>query len=326
MKIQHIPYEFIKADPRWEYRRGTNNIQLSKSLKIKGVLSPFIMVQQENRICLVDGFKRYRLISHYKVSTVPAMLYAQDQAEDGFFHGLILNSCQRPLNIIEKSAVVKIVNQFGFEEFQRKIYDYLDIPNSRRFIQKYIEINQLPEPAKEYFHEFQFSFRQLERVLAVSISQLLPWINAAKQIRIKAQDFVSLVEILSDISLRENIAVDKLFSILKIEELINSDWTPQQKSANLKKYLHQKRYPMLHQIQKNIEEHVSSIQKSCTLPLEVIWDKSLERPGFWIKIHLMDSGKIEDLQLLAQQHQFTINLNKLFNIMFELSEEPYEAT
>jgi len=326
VKIQHIPYEFIKADPRWEYRRGADDHSLPRSLKIKGVLSPFIMVQQENRFCLVDGFKRHRLISKDKVSTVPAWLYAQDKVEEGFFHGLILNSSQRPLNIIEKSSVVRIVNQVGSEDFQRKIYDYLDMPNNPRFIHKYLEIDQLPEFAKEYFHQFQFSFRQLERVLPVSFSQLQPWINAAKQIRIKAQDFVSLVEILSDISLRENIGINTLFNVLEIEELINKNWTQQQKSACLKKHLHQKRFPMLHRIQKNMEEHVRSIQKSSSIPLEFMWDKSLESPGFWLKIHLMDERKIEELQSLVQQHQFIADLKKLFDLIFDLSEEPHETT
>ncbi len=173
MKVQHILYEFIEAEPIWEYRLDIRDSHLLKSLEIKGVLSPFILVQQKNKFCLIDGFKRYRFFNNRTVSTIPAMLYSEENVEDAFFHGIILNETQRPLSVIEKSHVIKILHQFEKEEYRSKIYDFLGIPNKKRFIQKYLHINKLPHYSKKYFHEFQFGLRQIERILPSSISSLV---------------------------------------------------------------------------------------------------------------------------------------------------------
>jgi len=325
MKVQHILFEFIEAEPIWEYRLDIRDTHLLKSLEIKGVLSPFILVQQKNKFCLIDGFKRYRFFRNRTVSTIPAMLYSEENVEDAFFHGIILNETQRPLSVIEKSQVAKILHQFEKEEYRDKIYDFLGIPNKKRFTQKYLHINKLPHYAKKYFHEFQFSLRQIERILPSSISKLKEWIKLSYSLRLKAQEFVNLVEILSDISLRENVSVDILYHEFKISEFLDTDWTIQQKASHLKRHLHQIRYPLLSRIHKNVEEHITKLKKATTLPMEIHWDKTLERPGYSLLFYLEHKEKIKELQELILNRRFEKDLEKLFKILINSLEEIDEA-
>ena len=316
MNIQHIICKSIQPDPKWKYRSDKEDSILIKSLKLKGALSPLVLLQDKNHFVILDGFKRFQILKDNSASKVPAFLYSASDAKDGFLHGLLLNETRYPLSTIEKSNVMKIIQTFSDDEdFQGHVYNFLDIPAKRQFIKKYLSINAFPEEAKKYFHKFQFSLRQIERITPVSISSLLPWIQLAHELHLKAQEFVNLVEIICDISITKNEPVDILYKKLKINDLLKQESNPQQKSSNLKGYLHQKRYPMLTSIQKEITGQVNQIQKKSNLPIQVGWDKTLEQTGYWFTIFLENDDSIAQLKNLLEANELGDDLKKLFKII-----------
>lgn len=342
MTVQHILYKSIRPDPKWKYRLyevvdlNREDPVLAKSMTLAGVLSPLVLLQDQNDFVILDGFKRHRFLEDNAALKVPSFLYSIQQAKEGFLHGLVLNEARQPLSVIEKSNVVKIVQSFSNakgvdEDFQNQIYDFLDIPPQRQFIRKYLAINAFPDSAKKYFHEFQFSLRQIERIMPVSIPGLLLWIELAQGLRIKAQEFVQLVEIIWDISLRENTPVDQLYENLGIKELFKSNQPISQQLSDLKDFMYQKRYPLLHQIQGRIEKQIAQVRKESKLPLQISWDKNLEQSGYWINIYLDNENTITDFRKLLESSELEDGLKKLFRIIikglvYDLVEENSHET
>jgi hypothetical protein len=327
MNIQHILCKSIQPDPKWKYRFDKEDSILSKSLKLKGALSPLVLLQDKNHFVVLDGFKRFQILKDNSASKVPAVLYSVSDAKDGFLHGLLLNETRYPLSTIEKSNVVKIMQTFSDDEgFQSHVYNFLDIPTKGQFIKKYLSINAFPEEAKKYFHKFQFSLRQIERITPISISSLLPWIQLAHELHLKSQEFVNLIEIICDISINKNEPIDKLYKELKINDILKQDSTPQQKSSNLKSYLHEKRYPMLTSIQKEVTDQVNQIQKKSNLPIQVGWDKTLEQTGYWFTIYLESDDSIAQLQNLLESNELGDDLKKLFKIIMHSLKRSNETS
>lgn len=320
MTIQHILYKSIRPDPKWKYRLYREDAILAKSIHLAGVLSPLVLLQDQNGFVILDGFKRHRFLQEKAALKVPSFLYSAEQVKEGFLHGLVLNAARQPLSVVEKSNVVKIIQSIGDakgvdETFQNQIYSFLDIPPQRRFIQKYLAIHAFPEEAKQYFHEFQFSLRQIERIMPVSITALLPWIRLAQNLRIKAQEFVQLVETIWDISLQENMQVYQLYDKLGISNLLKPKQPLAQQVSTLKTFLHQERYPLLNQIQSNIERQIARIRRKSKLPIQISWDKSLEQTGYWVNIYLDNESSLSELKELLESAEMENSLRKLFHII-----------
>ena len=327
MTIQHISFKAIRTDPKWKYQFDEEDPILNKSLKLTGVLSPLVLLHDKDEYAILDGFKRHRFLKDNAAVKVPAFLYSNQQAKEGLLHSLALNETRHPLTTIEKSNVVKLTRSFnGDEDFQNKVCDFLDIPFKRQFIQKYLTINAFAEKAKHYFHEYQFSLRQIDRVIPVSIESLLSWINLAEELHIKAQEFVQLVETIWDISIRENIAIDQLYHAFKVDELLRPQSTAQQKSANLKNFLHQKRYPMLNNIQEKMTHQFERVQKYGQLPMKLSWDKTLEQSGYWLNIHLEHQNSVDQLKTSFESPELRSDLKKLFKIIMNNPEDSNETT
>lgn len=334
MTIQHVLYKSIHLDPKWKYRIESEDPILIKSLKLKGVLSPLVLLQDKNNFVILDGFKRHRFFTEIhrseggnSATKVPAFLYSNQEAKEGFLHSLVLNVTRRSLSAIEKSNVVKVIHSHkNDEDFQSQVYDFLDIPPKRPFIQKYLNISAFPEEAKQYFHEFQFSLRQIERIMPGSIQALRHWIHLAQELNIKAQEFVNLVEVIRDISIKGNIPVDALYKKLNIEEIRTGSMTKQQKVASLKKFLDEKRYPMLKHIHKKVTEQIDLIRGKSELPLRVLWDKTLEQSGYELSIPLENENSIDQLQTFLQSPELMNNLKELFPIIINSLEDFDETT
>jgi hypothetical protein len=327
MTIQHILYKSIRPNPKWKYRFDTEDPILTKSLKLKGVLSPLVLLQDKNDFVILDGFKRFQILKDNSAFKVPAILYPAPDAKEGFLHGLLLNETRYPLSTIEKSNVVKIIQSFSDDEdFQNRIYNFLDIPYKRQFTQRYLAINAFPESAKHYFHESQFSLRQIERIAPVSIPSILPWIELARGLLMKAQEFVQLIEAIWDISIKENTAVDQLYHKFNIHEFLKPKSTAQQKSAILKALLHQRRYPMLNSIQEKMIKRSKDIHKKSRLPIQISWDKTLEQSGYWLNIYLEHQNSIDQLQHFFESPELRNDLKKLFGIIMHSPEDFNETS
>jgi len=334
MTVQHILLKSIRPDPKWKYRLEREDPILVKSLKLTGILSPLVLLQDKSGFVILDGFKRYRFLSDTGCDEndntdikLPAFLYSIGEAKEGFLHSLVLNETRRSLSTVEKSNVVKIIQSFKEDEdFQHQVYDFLDIPAKRPFIQKYVNINSFPDEAKQYLHETQFSLRQIERIMPVSTQALLPWIQLAQELNIKAQEFVNLVEIIWDISIKKNIAVDALYQKLNIEEIRNRSLTKQQKVAYLKSFLHEKRYPMLNHVQKKVIEQIDRIREKSKLPLRISWDQALEQSGYQLMIYLENENSINQLQAFLESPELMNNLRELFPILINSLENLDETT
>lgn len=327
MTIQHILYKSIRPDAKWKYRFDEEDPILTKSLKLKGILSPLVLLQDKNDFVILDGFKRFQILKDNSASKVPAILYPVSEAREGFLHGLLLNETRYPLSTIEKSNVVKIIRSFGDDEdFQSRIYNFLDIPYKRQFTEKYLAINAFPEIAKRYFHEAQFSLRQIERIAPVSIPSLLGWMELARELRMKAQEFVQLVEAIWDISIKENIAVDQLYHKFNMDEFMNSTSTTQQKSIKMKEFLYKKHYPMLNSIQEKMIKKSKAIHKKSRLPIQISWDKTLEHSGYWLNIYLEHQNSIDQLQHFFESPELGDDLKKLFEIIMHSPEDSNETS
>lgn len=326
MNIQNILCKSIHPAKKWKYRVDTYNDILKKSLEIKGVLSPLVVLQGKNEFLLLDGFKRYHYLKNKSNKKIPAYLYSKDQAKDGFLHSLLLNETHRPLSTIEKSNVVKLIQIFDDENFKNKVYDFLEIPSKQQFVQKLLTINSYNETAKKYFHDFHFSLRQIDRISPLPIDMLTPWIELAQHLNFKAQEFITIVETIWDISINEKIPIDKLYHKLRIKDQLNTGLTTQQKSAHLKTFLHQTRYPMLSKIQEKVTKQAESIQKKSKFPVRISWDKNLEQSGYWLNIYLDNEDSLHNLKELFESPKSNNDLRKLFKIFIKSLENSDETS
>ncbi|MFQ5583690.1 MAG: hypothetical protein ACE5GL_04580, partial [Calditrichia bacterium] len=61
------------------------------------------------------------------------------------------------------------------------------------------------------------------------------------------------------------------------------------------------------------------------LPLEILWDKTLERPGYSVMLYLEQEEKLKELHNLTENPFFLQDLKKLFKILLNSLEEANET-
>ncbi|NOX37430.1 MAG: ParB N-terminal domain-containing protein [Calditrichaeota bacterium] len=322
-RLVEVERHTILPDTHWRYRIPLpENSTLRRSVQQHGILSPLLLLEKDKKqYFIIDGFQRFEWIQGTRFTRIPARIYPAGQAELAFWKGLQINTSIRPLSVVEKAHVVQHIQGFRDEAIIQAILKDLAIPPKGTFLQIYREIAALPIPMQQYFHQYQFSFRQIERLRALKIETLEPWIRLAIQLRLKAQEFLNIMEMVWDIAVRENLSVAQCYQALSIDELLSREWTPQQKTTFLKNLLHQRRYPLLTRMRNRIDEAAKEIQENAPLPVKIFWDPNLETPGYHLQFYLEKEDDLHRLGELIEEPEFKNRLVQLFSVIRSMEED-----
>ena len=317
MVLKNIPLSRIVADTTYRYRLHEASPALRRAIQQRGVRQPLVGFQTATGIQLTDGFLRWELAQAFQWTEVPVTVHPD--AASAFVESVYVNHSQSPLSVVEKALVVaigkKILDSAAFQE----VIQFLEIPTERQ-VKLLLEIATYPEVARLYFHEQQFSLKQIERLRSVKVENLLPWIELARDLRMKAPEFQQVIEMVWDISVREECSIETCFHRLQIEQFLKPEWTVQQKVQRLKQYLFEHRYPLLHTLRKKLEQQATHLQKISPLPLRIQWDKNLEDMGIWLQFYLEDWDKLNVLAKLLKNPEFAKSLKQYFEIFTQTKE------
>lgn len=138
-------------------------IDLTESIRAKGVLSPLLVVQKGDEYILVAGERRLRAAKNAGLSKVPAMVRVLDEADMAQI-ALIENVQRTDLNAIEEAHGYKaLIERFGYT--QQQLAELMG--KSRPYIANLLRLLDLPKPVMEALEVGKISTGHARALLSI---------------------------------------------------------------------------------------------------------------------------------------------------------------
>ncbi len=317
LAIQDVALQEINGDTRLSYRMHALSPELKRSIETYGVFQPLLVVRTSEGYLIADGFLRYEIAHRLGKETLPVKIFPSQG--EAFLASVGVNHSHHPLSVVEKSQALAVGQTLLTNAQFQTLCQFLEIPTAR-IRALYLEIARYPEEARQYFHEQQFSLKQIERLRSLKIPNLMPWISLARQLRIKAPEFQQIIEMVWDIAVREECSIEECYSQLQIDTFLEESWTVQQKVQRLKQFLFDRRYPLLTTLRKRIEQQTQRLQRLSALPIRVQWDRNMEDLGIWLQIYLKDANTLKTLEEMLKNSEFQKAIKQLFEAFTQIKE------
>ena len=168
--LMTLSVEKIKENP-WQPRQDFDEdalLDLTESIREKGVLSPLIVTERDGQILLVAGERRLRAAKQAGLSEVPAIMRAFSD-EDMAQIALIENIQRTDLNIIEEATgYAALIKNYHYT--QQQLADLMG--KSRPYIANVLRLLDLPEPVMKALQEGKISAGHARALLAVKDPEL----------------------------------------------------------------------------------------------------------------------------------------------------------
>lgn len=164
-RLQYLPVADIKENP-WQPRRDFDAdalLDLTESIREKGVLSPLIVAEKDGQYLLVAGERRLRAAKQAGLTEVPVIL--RDLNEEEIAQIALIENIQRAdLTIVEEAnGYAALIKRYGYT--QQQLADLMG--KSRPYIANALRLLDLPEPVMQALQEGKISAGHARALLAI---------------------------------------------------------------------------------------------------------------------------------------------------------------
>ncbi len=302
------------------YHIQIENPPLVDSVKESGIVYPIIIVHAQ-KYFVVDGHRRLTAAVSAGLKEVPAFVYGQKQIEPAFLMGLQANLINGELTAIEKLKAFEIARERFSDSGLVKVKQLLGIARLPYLEQVADDISKLSPSTQRYFHRQNLSMRVLQQLTSYATAEYGGWFTVADDLNLKGAELLNILEHIQDVCIRDQLKPQKLLKDEKIKEFLESSRTPQQKVQALKLFVFQKRFPLLNQMQNNIQTIQKELEKMLGRDVRVMWDHTLESPGVLLQINLKDEERVSKIMEKLQRPEIQDKIKKLLDKQNQLPED-----
>ena len=163
--LMHLSIDLIAENP-WQPRQHFDEdalMDLTESIREKGVLSPLIVAKKDDRYLLVAGERRLRAAKQAGLQEVPVIIRHLSDEEIAQI-ALIENIQRADLNVIEEaSGYQALIKRYGYT--QQQLADLMG--KSRPYVANLLRLLDLPEPVMQALQSGSISAGHARALLAI---------------------------------------------------------------------------------------------------------------------------------------------------------------
>ena len=218
------------------------------SIQKIGLIQPPVVAANPAGYTIVCGFRR--IAACRKLGWIRITARILKKTVDPFKTALISiadNALQRPLNLVETSRALKLLDNFGPDRQQRKeAAEALGLPISPSFASAVKKVYRLPLPVQDGILcetinlSMALELGELDRLAAEGLVLLF------NQLKVGLNKQRELLELLKEIAEREEIAIQQLLSEKPLQEILeNVEMDRAVKRHEVRSFLRQRRFPAI---------------------------------------------------------------------------------
>jgi ParB-like chromosome segregation protein Spo0J len=247
--VDRVPLSQIDtSDQTFRITTNSDFTDLKPSIRHWGLLQPPMLVPRGKGFVVVYGFRRIAACQSLSIDTVPARIDKGRLA--GLDHAQMAiadNSFQRPLNIVEKSRALALIQRFAPEDPDwHAAARLVGLPGSPAALQRLLPLANMPESL-----QMAIVSGSIALPVAIAITKLQPddghVLSALLQrINTGLNNQRELLELIVETAIIKEMTVSRLLEHSGIASIFQQADTPMpQQVQRLRKVLKKMRYPEL---------------------------------------------------------------------------------
>lgn len=292
--------------------------KLRLSIKQIGLIQPVILRKKMDRFQIISGFRRISILEEIGTEELDSIIFEDEMDEkDLFILALHENIMGRDFNIVEKAiAIEKLANRFKIDSsiIIQEFLPLFDLDTNEKILNTYLSLAQMEEEVKIYILKEKVSHSNIRRLATFNSEDRLTLIPFLSRLKLSENRLKEILILLSEISMRDNLAIKEIIKISEIEAIIsNNELTPSQRTERVKKVLMSIRYPMLYKKEEEFDKGI----KSLNLPTGISFQHSDFFEGRELKVSFrFETGEeynsiISTLTAIGSKEEFKEILKKV---------------
>ena len=236
------------GDHTFKITTNTETSELVRSISAVGLLQPPVLIKTGHDFTVVCGFRRIDACENLHMARIPARILQSNFSKITCAQIAVSdNASQRALNIVEQSRAYALIRKLADRSTAwPKIAESTGLACSQTAMDRIIPVAGMPGPLQEAILEgsialpIALQINHLENDDAVALCNLFRQVTTGLNIQRE------LLELISEISLRDDIPVARLIAQADIADIIeNADRPAPQKAQQLRMLMKAKRFPEL---------------------------------------------------------------------------------
>ena len=276
---------------------GRDKTPTEESFDHLGILYPVLIFKDKNgRLHLVDGMKRVNFAMQRRMEKIHAIILPESmpvtdiltliladknsEIEESVMNKILFVCFAKRVAAAESWIINSLCKQFGFKPYSE-------------FLKDCERASDLPDEIKSFCHEKKFSMKQIQNLSHYPEDILLQLMRWRPDIQLTASTMDELASNLKDFLRVQNRTINDLVLENEVQEIIRSSMSPRDKTERLRKFIHAKRFPVLTETNKRIEDTISELN----LPerITVKWDRTLENRHLEVTVHVSKAEQLAEL-------------------------------
>ena len=295
-------------------------VNVKESIEKIGLINPPLLVGTEHcsvptvgKFKIVSGFKRVFALRDLDRKTITCFIISNNYTAIELLQLAIFdNSLTRQFNPIEKSIIINKLSKYVSKDtIINEYFEHLGLEPSEKLYVLYEPLINLEDDIKLAIANNELSDRTGANLLGFVKKDRLALFDFLIQLKPSVSKQNEIIELVFEISKRENIAVNAVIKAGEIDTIFsNQKFSIPQKLERVREYLKKRRYPQL----TKLEEDFESFKKS----IGISQDMKFYPPAFFegnnYEIHLSFS-KISQLKKQITILHKMIDSEKLKNVI-----------
>ncbi len=275
---------------------------IEQSFSFLGILMPLLVYADRNgQYHLIDGERRLCFARKKGLKEIKARILPPETPVEALLDYLLYQLRDE----VQRSAM----NGIGFIHFAVKtgisvdwIFQSLSrLPGfrpDRRFIGEVEKIMDLPLPFRRFCHEKRYSLKQVRNLAALPMEIIHLLMEWEDDLHLTASVLDEIGSGLRDCIRREKVDLEEFVKTSGFEDVITSGLSPREKTEEIRRILRERRYPVLSEANRRIEERFERIN----LPegVSVRWDRTLENREVKVELSMRSADEWERISGLLR--------------------------
>ena len=280
--------------------------KLENSIINSGINNPITLLQKQNELIVVHGFRRIEIAKKLNLSEILVKIYPEEKSAEELFKGSVLeNTVNTELNIYEKCKIIQILN-IHFPDFDKYYWQkLLKLPLDKKYGSTINSILQFPKEWMEFFIDKNVPFK---RIMIFSKIKEIELLSKLLPLNIGLNKMEQIFQFLFEISKRDEVTVKSILDCINYETILKDPSIERQNIVTiLYNKLYNLRYPLQSEYLKKVDVKVKELKPINNIKIK--YDKTFERSGINFIINVNNKNDLQNsIEWLKN------NTNKIVNL------------
>ncbi|GJM15385.1 MAG: hypothetical protein DHS20C13_07120 [Thermodesulfobacteriota bacterium] len=318
MKVLPIDCSLIDFQDKFFLVGNKDNLSaIYHSILEIGVLNPPILRKIDDKYQVVTGWKRLLSCQQIDHTEVLCKVYEYSELSDNDCLKIVFIDNKERISDLELSELILLYRKIqpaDDKDIINNILPFLEIPPTRKHLDKYLSLASLDETIKNAFYKDKITIEQCQMLSELTPSNQVPVLESLLlKYNLNNNESKQVIGDISEIALREKCSVNKVID--SIESDFNQNNYKNSGKNELRKYARIRRFPEL----SNVQQKFDKLLKQLSLPdnINIIHHPYFETNELELRIKIKNSEGLSEIIEKLQENNKKGDIDKLLAVVIK---------